>query len=138
MGRLTVLICTHDREQLLAKALASLNSPERPAGWAVDILVAANACRDGTHDMLDAYRQDGRERGRLSPTSLADAVLDKQNTVDIARLDGAMVAARVTRRGPAMNAVHRLGASPIGVRPFSGLGTSPWKTAEALVSMAGF
>ena len=53
MARLTVLICTHDRAELLAKTLASLNAAARPPGWAVDILVAANACGDGTHAMLD-------------------------------------------------------------------------------------
>jgi GT2 family glycosyltransferase len=54
MPRLTVLICTHDRAGLLAKALSSLDAAERPAGWAVDVLVAANACRDGTHALLEA------------------------------------------------------------------------------------
>ncbi len=52
MPRLTVLICTHDRATLLARAVASLDAADRPAGWTVDILVAANACRDGTHDWL--------------------------------------------------------------------------------------
>ncbi|HNU10252.1 MAG TPA: glycosyltransferase family 2 protein [Rubrivivax sp.] len=50
--RLTVLICTHDRAALLARAVASLDAAARPADWVVDILVAANACRDGTHDWL--------------------------------------------------------------------------------------
>jgi GT2 family glycosyltransferase len=53
MPRLTVLICTHDRAGLLAKALASLDTAERPSGWSVDILVAANACQDGTHALLE-------------------------------------------------------------------------------------
>jgi GT2 family glycosyltransferase len=49
---LTVLICTHDRTALLARVLASLHACARPAGLAVDLLVVANACRDGTHALL--------------------------------------------------------------------------------------
>lgn len=51
--RLTVLICTHDRAALLARALASLDACARPPGWEVDVLVVANACGDGTHALLD-------------------------------------------------------------------------------------
>lgn len=56
MARLTVLICTHDRAALLERTLASLNAVRRPAGWAIDVLVAANACSDSTHAQLDRYR----------------------------------------------------------------------------------
>lgn len=54
MPRLTVLICTHDRAALLDKALQSLEAAERPAGWDVEVLVAANACHDRTHALLEA------------------------------------------------------------------------------------
>lgn len=50
---LTILICTHDRAALLEKALAALDACVRPAELAVDILVVANACRDGTHAFLE-------------------------------------------------------------------------------------
>lgn len=53
MKRLSVVICTHNREKLLREALASLQAAERPQGWLVDILVAANACTDGTHALLE-------------------------------------------------------------------------------------
>lgn len=53
--RLTILICTHDRVELLGKTLASLHAAERPAGCEVDVLVIANACADATHAFLDAY-----------------------------------------------------------------------------------
>ncbi len=55
--RLTVLICTHDRAALLARALDSLQTARRPQGWAVDILVVANACTDDTHDLLNRIAQ---------------------------------------------------------------------------------
>jgi hypothetical protein len=44
---LTVLICTHNRADLLAKviALAERRPPAR-MGWEVGILVMANACSD--------------------------------------------------------------------------------------------
>lgn len=60
--QVTVLICTHDRAALLARVLDSLNAAQRPAGGAC-LLVAANACRDGTHDLLRHYAAD--PAGRL-------------------------------------------------------------------------
>lgn len=56
MKRLTVLICTHNRAALLAKVLTSLNAAQRPTNWKVDILVAANACTDSTHALLEQYQ----------------------------------------------------------------------------------
>jgi arylsulfatase A-like enzyme/GT2 family glycosyltransferase len=64
-SRLIVLICTHNRAELLSRALASLNAAARPVGWEVEILVAANACTDGTHALLDEYRRAAAERGDL-------------------------------------------------------------------------
>ncbi|MBI3154313.1 MAG: glycosyltransferase family 2 protein [Burkholderiales bacterium] len=55
MPRLTVLICTHDRAGLLARTLDSLRAAARPTSWQVDILVAANACTDGTHALLEGW-----------------------------------------------------------------------------------
>ena len=62
---LTVLICTHNRADLLAKVIASLNGARRPEGWEVGILVMANACSDATHARLDDYRASADERGLL-------------------------------------------------------------------------
>jgi len=44
---LTILICTHNRADLLDRVLASLNAAKRPT-MPVQILVTANACTDGT------------------------------------------------------------------------------------------
>jgi len=60
---LCVVICTHDRVELLGKTLVSLNAAERPAGWRVEILVIANACGDATHAFLDDYAR--APEGRL-------------------------------------------------------------------------
>ncbi len=56
MSSLTILICTHNRADLLASVIASLNRARRPEGWDVGILVIPNACTDATHAQLDDYR----------------------------------------------------------------------------------
>lgn len=63
---LTILICTHNRVDLLAKVLDSLNQARRPENWQVEILVVPNACSDGTHAYLDDYQQLAAARGWLS------------------------------------------------------------------------
>jgi arylsulfatase A-like enzyme/GT2 family glycosyltransferase len=61
---LTVLICTHNRADLLERALASLNAARRPA-MPVQILVAANACSDDTVARMEAYQARQDEKGWL-------------------------------------------------------------------------
>lgn len=56
MKRITVLVCTHNRCNLLETLLQSLNSARRPLECTVDILIAANACTDQTHALLDTYQ----------------------------------------------------------------------------------
>jgi len=62
--RLTVLICTHNRADLLERVLASLNEAIRPA-LPVRILVAANACSDDTMERMQAYQVQQSNRGWL-------------------------------------------------------------------------
>lgn len=52
---ITVLICTHNRLDLLSRVIASLNAAERPDAAAVRLFVVANACNDGTHEFLASY-----------------------------------------------------------------------------------
>ncbi len=52
---LTVLICTHNRSGLLSRTLRYLNAADRPEGYEIEILVAANACTDGTEQLLKDY-----------------------------------------------------------------------------------
>lgn len=54
MTGLTVLICTHNRVELLQRAIRSLNAARRPT-LPVQILVAANACTDDTVAQMRAY-----------------------------------------------------------------------------------
>jgi len=55
---LAVLLATHNRAELLERALRFLNEARRPKGWEIEILVAANACTDRTHALLDRYIRD--------------------------------------------------------------------------------
>lgn len=54
---LTIVICTHNRVDLLEKTLESLNAAERPAGHCIEILVIANACTDSTISFLTNYQR---------------------------------------------------------------------------------
>jgi cellulose synthase/poly-beta-1,6-N-acetylglucosamine synthase-like glycosyltransferase len=58
MGTLTVLISSHNRAELLERTLRYLNEARRPRDWSIDVLVAANACTDGTHAFLDRCVRD--------------------------------------------------------------------------------
>lgn len=77
MKRLTILVCTHNRWKLLEQLLKSLNLANRPADWNVGILIAANACTDGTHQLLDAYIDQAAAKGWLSLEWFAEPVAGK-------------------------------------------------------------
>ena len=70
MNQLTILICTHNRANLLERALASLNAAQRPV-IPVQILVAANACTDDTVVRMRSYQSQQVDRGWL-PLSLIE------------------------------------------------------------------
>ncbi|CAH1087202.1 sulfatase-like hydrolase/transferase [Candidatus Nitrotoga sp. 1052] len=61
---ITVLICTHNRADLLERLLASLNAAHRPE-MPVRILVAANACTDDTVARMQAYETQQATNGWL-------------------------------------------------------------------------
>ena len=52
---ITILICTHNRADLLERVLASLNAARRPT-LPVRVLVAANACSDDTVARMQVYQ----------------------------------------------------------------------------------
>jgi arylsulfatase A-like enzyme/GT2 family glycosyltransferase len=92
--RLTILICTHNRAALLARALASLQAAQRPPGWQVDILVVANACSDGTHSILERYTVSGNADDRLPVTWFAEPRPGQSHALNsaVARLKGGWIA----------------------------------------------
>lgn len=51
----TVLVCTYNREKLLAKTLESLVSQEYPPGK-YEILVVDNASKDNTREVVESYK----------------------------------------------------------------------------------
>lgn len=61
---ITVLICTHNRADLLERVIDSLNAAERPR-MPVRILVAANACSDDTVARMRSYQTTHPNSGRL-------------------------------------------------------------------------
>ena len=61
---LTILICTHNRADLLDRVLASLNAAKRPT-MPAQILVAANACTDDTVARMRAYETQQAANGWL-------------------------------------------------------------------------
>ena len=81
---LEVLICTHDRVQLLQNTLASLNQCHRPPGCRIGIFVVANACCDGTAEALNAYIQSAEEHGTLPLRWFADPVPGKSHALNTA------------------------------------------------------
>jgi glycosyltransferase involved in cell wall biosynthesis len=83
---LTVLIATHDRAELLERALRHLNEARRPEAWNVEILVVANACTDATHQLMARYPGDprGRSEGReaLPLRWLAESIPGKSHALN--------------------------------------------------------
>lgn len=94
MKRLTILVCTHNRWQLLEQLLHSINSANRPADWDVGILVAANACTDETHQLLDDYIDQVVDKGWLPLKWFVEPVPGKSCALNsaIKRTEGDLVA----------------------------------------------
>lgn len=82
--QLTILICTHNRVQLLARVLESINAASRPSDLPMDILVSANACTDGTHAYLDAYRQRQEAEGLMPLNWIAEPTPGKSYALNSA------------------------------------------------------
>jgi glycosyltransferase involved in cell wall biosynthesis len=55
---LTILVCTHNRADLLFQTLRHLYSADQPSEWDVDILVVANACTDNTVPTLERFAEE--------------------------------------------------------------------------------
>jgi arylsulfatase A-like enzyme/GT2 family glycosyltransferase len=84
MKRLTILVCTHNRWSLLERLLQSLNAANRPADWAVGILIAANACTDNTHRLLDSYQDAAPANEWLSLEWFAEPTAGKSHALNSA------------------------------------------------------
>ena len=84
MDNLTVLICTYNRIDLLKKTLNSLNNAYRPENKHIDILVAANACTDNTHDFLENYQRRQENEGLITINWLSEPTPGKSYALNTA------------------------------------------------------
>ena len=78
---ITVLICTHNRVDLLTRTIASLNAARRAKDCEIRLFVVANACTDGTHDYLSAYDTTS---GALPLEWIAEPVPGKSHALNCA------------------------------------------------------
>ena len=85
---LTILIASHNRVEMLGRALQHINEARRPPEWKIDILVAANACTDRTHQILDRYvlgrASPGQEQSRLPLRWVAEPRAGKSHALNCA------------------------------------------------------
>lgn len=63
--KLTVLICTHNRSELLMRTITSLNKALLPDDCIINILVIANACNDDTVIQLKNYLSEQNKKNNL-------------------------------------------------------------------------
>ena len=54
--KITVIVCTYNRCQSLAKALASIAAQAIPAAWAWEVLVVDNNSKDQTRQVVEEFR----------------------------------------------------------------------------------
>lgn len=57
-----VLICTHNRADLLARTIRSLNEAIRPENCQLSLFVAVNHCTDNTLEYLETYRRQNSDQ----------------------------------------------------------------------------
>jgi GT2 family glycosyltransferase len=81
--RITVVICTHNRIDLLRTSIGYLDRAERPQGIPVQILVIANGCEDATEAWLQE-REAGRSSEALPLTWAREPKLGKSHALNLA------------------------------------------------------
>ncbi len=54
--KLTIVICSHNRSELLTIALNSIYNVVKPVNYNISVLVIANACTDTTLTDLEQYK----------------------------------------------------------------------------------
>lgn len=81
--RITIVICTHNRLELLRRTVDSLDRAERPNTAPVRILAVANGCRDATETWLrERATPDGN--GRLALDWASEPRLGKSHALNLA------------------------------------------------------
>ncbi|MCP5418099.1 MAG: glycosyltransferase family 2 protein [Chromatiaceae bacterium] len=77
---LTVLICTHNRSELLLRTLHHLSVARLPENWKITVLVVANACSDNTQEVISRFAQ--QLEGGLSLEWIAEPVPGKSHALN--------------------------------------------------------
>ncbi len=92
MNGLTILICTHNRAELLLRTLEHLNKARSPENWKVDIFVVANACSDNTLEYLARFQKESL--GGFSLNWIEESTPGKSNALNTAmpRIQSELVA----------------------------------------------
>jgi glycosyltransferase involved in cell wall biosynthesis len=81
---ISVVICTHNRAELLGKMLGVLSQADFKGICDSEILVIANACKDNTTEILDHYVEVFRQRSGPQLRWLAEPVPGKSMALNLA------------------------------------------------------
>ena len=94
MRHIEVLICTHNRVELLQRVLQSLNSASKPDNCKISIRVIANACTDQTHLFLETYQELEKFNNKLVLTWHKEPIPGKSYALNMAisELEGDLIA----------------------------------------------
>ena len=68
---LTIVICTHNRVDLLMHAISSLNAARQPQNCKLSILVIANACKYQSTTELQRYMAQHKDGKKIALQNFA-------------------------------------------------------------------
>jgi len=82
--KISVVVCTHNRADLLDRLMKSLAAADRPdkTETEIEVLVIANACSDHTEDLLDRWEREGRDSSNLAVRWAAEPRQGKSNALN--------------------------------------------------------
>lgn len=88
-----VLLCTHNRAALLERTLDYIDQASSPGDVQVQVLVVANACRDGTRALLQS-RAEEQHAGGYRLRFIEEPIPGKSNALNTAipKLQGDLIA----------------------------------------------
>ncbi|MDF1582305.1 MAG: glycosyltransferase family A protein [Methyloprofundus sp.] len=79
-----VLICTHNRVELLKRTLHFINKAKKPNHCSISLFIVANACTDKTIPFLKAYQNTAMENNHLPLTWFEEPKPGKSNALNTA------------------------------------------------------
>jgi len=79
-----VLICTHNRVELLERTLQFINKAKKPNNCSISLFIVANACTDETITFLKAYQNTETELKHLPLTWFEEPKPGKSNALNSA------------------------------------------------------